>query len=65
MGLSSRVSDQVPDTWLGAASAVHGECPRGGGLFGGYRDGRNTLTPGDPDLLNRTLAVKVTRLLRY
>ena len=30
-----------------------------------YSDGRNTLTSGYPDLLNRTLAIKATRLLRF
>jgi hypothetical protein len=30
-----------------------------------YGDGRNTLTGGDPDLLNRSVALKVTRLLRF
>jgi hypothetical protein len=39
---------------------------RGGSeLFIVYSDGRNTLTSGYPDLLNRSVAVKVTRLLRF
>jgi len=34
-------------------------------LFLVYSDGRNTLASGYPDLLNRSLAVKATRLLRF
>jgi len=34
-------------------------------LFVVFSDGRNTLTGGYPDLLNRSVAVKVTRLLRF
>lgn len=30
-----------------------------------YTDGRDTLTSGVPDLLNRSLAIKVTRLVRF
>ena len=38
---------------------------RGGSeLFIVYSDGRNTLSSGYPELLNRSFAVKVTRLLR-
>ena len=28
-------------------------------------DGRNTLTGGVPEVVNRSLAIKITRLLRY
>jgi hypothetical protein len=39
---------------------------RGGSeLFVVYSDGRNTRTSGYPDLVNRSFAVKVTRLLRF
>ena len=34
-------------------------------LFVVYSDGRDTLAPGIPAVLNRSLAVKVTRLLRF
>jgi hypothetical protein len=34
-------------------------------LFIVYSDGRNTLAPGYPALLNRSLAFKLTRLLRF
>ena len=30
-----------------------------------YTDGRDTLTSGIPDALNRSLAVKLTRLVRF
>jgi hypothetical protein len=30
-----------------------------------YSDGRTTAAAGYPDLVNRTLAIKVTRLLRF
>ena len=30
-----------------------------------YSDGRNTLGGGMPDLLNRSFAAKITRLLRF
>ena len=34
-------------------------------LFLVYSDGRDTLTPGYPRLLNRSLALKITRLFRF
>ena len=37
----------------------------GSELFIVYSDGRDTLTGGYPDLLNRSVAFKVTRLLRF
>jgi hypothetical protein len=37
----------------------------GSEIFIVYSDGRNTLVSGYPDLLNRSVAVKVTRLLRF
>jgi hypothetical protein len=37
----------------------------GSELFVVYSDGRNTLAGGYPDLLNRSVALKVTRLLRF
>ena len=37
----------------------------GSELFVIYSDGRNTLTGGYPDLLNRSVALKATRLLRF
>ena len=37
----------------------------GSELFVVYSDGRNTLTGGVPDLINRSFAIKLTRLIRY
>jgi hypothetical protein len=37
----------------------------GSELFVVYSDGRSTLGAGYPDLLNRSIAIKVTRLLRF
>ena len=37
----------------------------GSEFFVVYSDGRNTLAPGFPDMLNRTLALKITRLVRF
>jgi hypothetical protein len=34
-------------------------------LFLVYGDGRNTMTPGYPGLVNRSIAFKLTRLLRF
>jgi hypothetical protein len=34
-------------------------------IFLVYSDGRDTLAQGYPDLLNRTLAFKITRLFRF
>jgi hypothetical protein len=38
---------------------------RGSELFVVYGDGRNRQAPGYPDLVNCSIAVKVTRLLRF
>jgi hypothetical protein len=37
----------------------------GGDLFVVYSDGRETRTAGLPGLLNRTFAIKATRLFRF
>jgi hypothetical protein len=37
----------------------------GSELFIVYSDGRTTLSPGFPDVENRSLVVKVTRLMRW
>jgi hypothetical protein len=37
----------------------------GSELFLVYDDDRNTLTPGYPDLVNRTFILKVNRLFRF
>jgi hypothetical protein len=37
----------------------------GSELFVVYSDGRNTVASGFPELLNRTFAIKATRLVRF
>ena len=37
----------------------------GSEVFVVYSDGRDTTAPGYPGLLNRSFAVKVTRLMRF
>ena len=55
-GSSRTVSSSVRLRW---------EYRGGSELFLVYSDGRNTMTSGYPELLNRSLAFKVTRLLRF
>jgi hypothetical protein len=50
---------------MSASLRLRWEYLPGSELFVVYSDGRNTLTGGYPDLLNRSVAVKVTRLFRF
>jgi hypothetical protein len=50
---------------VGSSVRLRWEYRPGSELFVVYSDGRNTLTRGYPDLLNRSFAIKVTRLLRF
>ena len=50
---------------LSSSARLRWEYRPGSELFVVYSDGRNTLTGGVPDVVNRSLAVKITRLLRY
>jgi hypothetical protein len=50
---------------LSSSVRLRWEYTGGSELFVVYSDGRNTLTPGFPSLLNRTLAIKATRLVRF
>ena len=50
---------------LGSSVRLRWEYRPGSELFVVYSDGRDTLAPGYPNLLNRSLALKVTRLLRF
>ena len=50
---------------LSASVRLRWEYRPGSELFVVYSDGRNTLTGGYPDLLNRSVAIKATRLLRF
>jgi hypothetical protein len=50
---------------LGSSLRLRWEYTPGSELFVVYSDGRTTAAPGVPDVLNRSVAVKVTRLLRF
>jgi len=50
---------------LGSSVRLRWEYRPGSELFLVYSDGRDTLAAGYPNLLNRSLALKVTRLLRF
>ena len=50
---------------LGSSVRLRWEYRPGRELFVVYSDGRDTLAAGYPNLLNRSLALKVTRLLRF
>ena len=62
---SSLVQYNAGTNSLSASVRLRWEYTGGSELFVVYSDGRNTLTPGYPDLLNRTFAIKATRLLRF
>ena len=65
MLVSSLLQYNATANSLSASVRLRWEYTGGSELFVVYSDGRNTLTPGYPDLLNRTFAIKVTRLLRF
>ncbi len=65
MLISSLVQYNAAANSLSASARLRWEYTGGSELFVVYSDGRNTLAPGYPDLLNRTFAVKATRLLRF
>ena len=65
MSISSLVQYNVDANSLSSSVRLRWEYTGGSELFVVYSDGRNTLTSGYPDLLNRTLAIKATRLLRF
>ena len=65
MLISSLVQYNAGGNSLSASIRLRWEYTGGSELFVVYSDGRNTLTSGYPDLLNRTFAIKATRLLRF
>ncbi len=65
MLISSLVQYNVDSHNLSASARLRWEYTGGSELFVVYSDGRDTTTTGFPGLLNRTLAVKVTRLVRF
>jgi len=50
---------------LSSSVRLRWEYTGGSELFVVYSDGRTTQAPGFPDVLNRTFAVKITRLVRF
>ena len=65
MMLSSLMQYNAASSSLSSSARLRWEYRPGSELFVVYSDGRDTLTRGIPDMVNRSLAVKVTRLLRY
>jgi hypothetical protein len=65
MGVSSLVQFNASAHTISSSVRLRWEYLPGSELFVVYSDGRNTLDAAAPGLLNRTFAVKVTRLLRF
>jgi hypothetical protein len=65
MALSSFIQYNGSSKTLSSSVRLRWEYRGGSELFLVYSDGRSTLADGYPDLMNRTLAFKVTRLLRF
>ena len=65
MMLSSLMQFNAATHALSSSARLRWEYRPGSELFVVYSDGRNTLTGGVPEVVNRSLAIKITRLLRY
>jgi len=65
MLVSSLIQYNAGANSLSSSVRLRWEYTGGSELFIVYSDGRNTHAPGYPDVLNRTFAVKITRLLRF
>lgn len=65
MMLSSLMQYNAATSSLSSSARLRWEYRPGSELFVVYSDGRDTLPIGIPTLLNRSLAVKITRLIRY
>jgi hypothetical protein len=65
MLISSLVQYNAEANSLSSSIRLRWEYTGGSELFVVYSDGRNTLATGFPLLVNRTLAVKATRLVRF
>jgi hypothetical protein len=65
MGFSSLVQWNALARTLTASARMSWEYIPGSELFVVYSDGRTTTGAGYPDLVNRTIAVKATRLVRF
>jgi hypothetical protein len=65
MQISSLVQFNVDGNTLTASARLRWEYAGGSDLFVVYSDGRDTRNAGFPGLVNRTFAIKATRLLRF
>ena len=65
MVISSLVQYNVDGRTVSSSARLRWEYTGGSELFLVYSDGRDTRTAGIPGLLNRTLAIKATRLFRF
>ena len=65
MLISSLMQYNAAANSLSSSVRLRWEYTGGSELFIVYSDGRSTSTPGFPSLLNRTFAVKATRLVRF
>ncbi len=65
MQISSLVQFNVDGRTLTSSARLRWEYTGGSDLFVVYSDGRDTRNTGFPGLLNRTFAIKATRLVRF
>ena len=65
MLISSLVQYNAASHSLSSSVRLNWEYQPSSQFFVVYSDGRDTLGSGMPDLLNRSFAVKVTRLFRF
>jgi len=65
MQISSLVQFNVDARTMTSSARLRWEYAGGSDLFVVYSDGRDTQNAGFPGLLNRTLAIKATRLFRF
>jgi len=65
MMLSGLMQFNAANHSLSSSARLRWEYRPGSELFVVYSDGRDTLTGGVPDIVNRSFAIKLTRLLRY
>jgi hypothetical protein len=65
MLIGSLIQYNASDHTLSSSVRLRWEYTPGSDLFVVYSDGRNTLPPGMPGLVNRSIAVKLTRLVRF
>jgi hypothetical protein len=65
MALTSFLQYNGGSRTLSSSLRLRWEYRPGSDLFVVYSDGRNSAAAGYPDLVNRTLAIKITRLIRF